>query len=310
MKRVAFLALLIISLSCTRDQKPSIHLLINATKASDFWVKVHAIEFLIDLGYCNEAETLINKELKPYEKEPQKRIGYWRSAYRLARNSETKLVWLNKILAAYSDSNGQDRIHAAESLAKINYSLKNYHSNDVVKQDLDFSDKLLSSFVLWSTCIGDKSTNEEAQPLIDSLTSKDPVIRRIMGYALTFFSTIDADQWNLLAKAAKSESSHSEAKPYLLSAAYILYYRNNLKDVTTINKIKESLDARFLNPTKNDRIEICRSLAVHASKDDLIRLEDYLNNKYPIINNNKIDSMANLDVQVAASFAINNHRKP
>ena len=125
--------------------------LIEVAQSSNFWISVHAIEYLAKLGYKKEAKALALTQLKPFEETPEKRIGFWRAQSLASKERAERNFWINKIKNAYLNTSGPDRIHAAESLAKLGVSFKNL-SPKIVRKDL-VSEGMIFSFSHWGYCL-------------------------------------------------------------------------------------------------------------------------------------------------------------
>lgn len=55
-----------------------------------FWNKIHAIEFLIDLGFNEDIDVILEELEINYENTPQKRIGCWRCRVKNVKNTDKK----------------------------------------------------------------------------------------------------------------------------------------------------------------------------------------------------------------------------
>ena len=277
------------------SQSTSLKILKEGSSCNDFWIAVHAIEYLAELGYKKEAESYIENELRPFAEVPEKRIGLWRAKYKVATTESSRVLCLNKIRDAYLDKEGQDRIHAAETLAKLGYSFRKFNDS-IVSKDL-LGDGMLFSFSLWGNTIPASDTQvPEFRPLFEQLENDKVMNRKLAGYALGFFHQLPANCWDTLAHLALSEPQETEAYSYLLGSAYALYdFRSNQR-MDTFQKIRERLLLLEYSFRKADRIEVCRALAVHAKKEDLLVLNRLLQ-----VNNG---ILGNLDVQVAAAYAL------
>jgi hypothetical protein len=278
----------------------------GAVYSSDFWVKVHAIEFLSELGYNKEAKQFTKDQLADFDSIPQKRIGYWRCSYRLAGNKSEKNKWLNKIRDAYMDPNGPDRIHAVESLAKLNFSLKGL-SPEIVARDLN-SDGALAWFTLWGNALPkENGRSPDFDKLFPALDQSNDGARKIAAYSLSYLGNLPKGKWDFLASKALSEPRDSEAYPYLLSAAYIL--SGSESDHEALVKVKQRLDELKDVQNKSGRIELCRAIAAKGNKLDLQLLTDLLHLTHPVRivprKNAPGEVRAwNDDIQTAAAYAI------
>ena len=81
------------------------------------WVKVHAAEYLLSLGYPEGVNEGFGKELDLHGGEPQYRIGIWRVLARAANTEEERDEWIGKIHDVFKDPSSPDRLCAAETLA-------------------------------------------------------------------------------------------------------------------------------------------------------------------------------------------------
>ena len=276
-------------------QSTSLKVLKEAASCNDFWIAVHGIEYLAELGYRKEADKYIENELKPFADVPQKRIGLWRARYKTATTESSRALWLNKIRDAYLNKNGEDRIHAAETLAKLGYSFRKLN-NSIVSKDLS-GDGMLFSFSLWGHSIP-ASVNQapDFRPLFEQLENDKVMNRKLAAYALGFFQHLPVDCWDALAHFALTESTETEAYSYLMGAAYALYDFKSNERIDTFQKIRERLLLLEYSYRKADRIEVCRALAVHGTKKDRLVLNRLLQVHNGIL--------GNLDVQAAAAFAL------
>ena len=88
------------------------------------WVKVHAAEYLLALDHSEGVEEAFMEELKAHGDEPQYRIGIWRVLARASYKDKEREEWTKKICEVFFDTASPDRLHAAETLAKLGYKLK------------------------------------------------------------------------------------------------------------------------------------------------------------------------------------------
>lgn len=283
----------------------------EAAVCKDFWVQVHAIEYLAELGYTEQAEAFVRSELSEYQNVPQKRIGFWRSSYKISQSSKEKSKWINKIKNAYLDGSGNDRVHAAESLSKLGFSLN--HFDHTIVADDERNGGMLASFVIWGTTLPiDSRENVAYGKLLEELKSNEESRRKIAAYALGFVGlNPPATVWKTLALQAKEEPPQSAASPYLLGAAYSLHNKEDTADLRLVATIYNKLRGLKDIKDKEARVELCRSLAAKGGKDDIPLLLDLMNDKDPITDLPSLESNLNpevhpwnLDVKAAAAYAI------
>ena len=87
------------------------------------WIKVHAAEYLLALDHPEGVKEAFTKELQDHGGEPQYRIGIWRVLARAAYNEKERQEQTKKIRDVFFDTASPDRLHAAETLAKLGYVL-------------------------------------------------------------------------------------------------------------------------------------------------------------------------------------------
>lgn len=281
---------------------------------SDFWVKVHVVEYFIELGYLEKATCLTETKIKPFAELPQKRIGYWRLQYKLTKDSFEQNYWIQKIINAYTDLNGSDRVHAAETLAKLHYPLCTLARDDLKNQDLEDTENMLYSFALWGYTIKPPSIKTNVTPLLNELTATNMQRRKLAAYALGYLKHINETDWEKLVDFALAEPHSSEARSYLLATACLHAKKNNMRREKTFQRIKEELRLLADSPLKSDRIALCTVLAKHANRQDLKILDTYYQEKNIIkqVGDIAIDKThpVNLDVKAAAIYALLTNYSP
>lgn len=306
MKHLLIPALAMLFCGCTnressRSESPYLEAIREAgTTSDDFWVRVHAIEFLIDLGDMEEASRLA-ESCRGFETEPQKRIGYWRMKYRLSGQAEQH-IWLDKILASYLDRNGPDRIHAAETLAKLSYPLSKTDSS-LTMQDLA-GGGALGAYVKWGMALpADSASEVDFDMLLQAVEDTSSLERRTAAYAITFLKPLPEQYRRRLVAAADAEEEGSDVLPYLLHAGFI---QDNPGD--DVRRLKLRLYSMAEMPGKPARIELCKALADRSDKEDEALLLRIFNLENPVSESSAIEAgesgPANQDVKIAAAFAL------
>lgn len=284
-----------------------IQALIQVAQCKNFWVSVHAIEFLAKLGFKKEAEKLALTQLKPFEETPEKRIGYWRAQFLASKESAQRNFWLTKIKNTYLTSSETDRIHAAESLAKLGVSFKNLNQK-VVGQDLN-SDGMIYSFTRWGYSLGNHPRElPDYTALLKEISNKNPKNRTLAAYSFGFLSPkMNIATWKSLANSALKEDPNSEAYAYLIGGAYVHYkqFKHHADDL--FQEIRKCLLRFEYSSKKSEKIELCKALATSNSVEDQMIIERIQLSSRPI----KLDSTTSqdpteadyLDIKAAAAYA-------
>lgn len=272
----------------------------------DLWVKVHAAEYKIWTGYKEGVQEIYQNEKEQFENMSQYRIGIWRV---LAQESPADAeLYHAKIIGAFNDRSGSDRIHAAETTAKLGLSLADY-APEATAEVLAGEKNSLYVYTLWSTLYG-KDAEQGAGVLLNLIVEPQiPEIPKMQAaFALRNFRNISPEQWKILAASAVNEPSNSLAKVYLLSAAYI--NAPKLAEQTdTYLKIKKSLSALTTSSNKGERMEMAIAFGEVGGLEELVILKEMLEGSTPIMDDGESLeqarlSAANADVKATAAYAI------
>lgn len=214
----------------------------NAVAEQSQWTKVHAAEYLIDLGYHDGLYQIFEREDELYSQLPEYRIGIWRMLARLCPEEERK-DWIDKIIGVFEDPTADDREHAAEALAKLGVSVAQLDIaeqtiNDILNGEKDG----LAVFTLWSLATADSRYNEE---LLDAAISNDLQTRssKLAAYALRYLGNLKPQQWSTLSNQVFEKSSDNGVLLYRLSAAYVNAPADSL-DTETYRKLEEQLSVK------------------------------------------------------------------
>lgn len=266
---MAFTSLLLLSTSLIGFGRPAslqempagkdhLAVLVAAMECEDFWVSVHATEYLIDLGHTELAEKNCVGHLSTYEEVPQKRIGLWRVQYQLATGAAEKSRLLNKLIGAYQAPEGPDRPHAAETLAKLRYCFKALDQQTVLHDREQGG--MMGAFVTWGMAVACGSQAQDDQAPLMRLLGASATERRLAAYGLSFLGKPTRQQWLKLARVALTEAD-TETKAYLLGAAYQLYNTDNTADAAIYEQLRTQFFSLAYSDTKSVRMELCRALA-------------------------------------------------
>ena len=181
------------------------------------WVKVHAAEHLLSLGYPQDVAVIFMQELELFGSEPEYRIGIWRVLARAAISPEEKESWIANIKEAFLDENGSDRLHASETLAKLDVVIDAENRPAY----FDAAEKGDGPFEAFTRCLLIHSgESDQESVLADLLGAPDERTRQCAAYALRHVDTVSPDTLERLAATWESESGDSLAKVYLLGSLY------------------------------------------------------------------------------------------
>ncbi|MEL7588815.1 MAG: hypothetical protein AAGU19_19035 [Prolixibacteraceae bacterium] len=306
---ISFLFLALCSCSEKSDQdllaENAQEFLVQSLHDSRGWVKVHVAEELLSLGYRGGVEKLFLDDLTQWADTPQYRIGRWRVLAKCAENPDKRWKWIEEIIRIYADPLQPDRLHAAETLAKLNVNLKGVAPERVVS-DLESQDPRMRAFVMWGTSVSDDPGRIGAENLMNMLNSDEQPVRKIGAYALGYCPVLSKTDRRILKEKACSEPGDSEAKINLLKAAYLFSDEDSLAGSISA---KAELLRSYTDFGKAGYFETCMGMAERGGADDLPFLEKIFDGKGALAVNSsavtpRFSSQDLIDIRSAAAYAI------
>lgn len=300
---VAILFIVFVASSCAVKSDREIlaekaqHFLVQMLENSNRWEKVHAAEELLSLGYSAGIKEIFTKESEQYADTPQYRIGIWRVLAREAQTDSEQKIWIDKIISIYADTSQPDRLHAAETLAKLNVNLRNINS-ELVTSDLNSKDTLMQAFVFWGSSVAENPDSIDYRSLMSMIASPDETFRKIGAYALSFCPELPTEYRNILCEKALKEPENSHAKVYLLKAAYLFP-----TDDSSLASVKTELYRYLLSPEKSARVEAALAFAKKGTTEDLSELKKVFVNE-DLVKVNGFTTDAAADIRAASAYAI------
>lgn len=194
----------------------SLHVLRHELATTQGWVRVHAAEALIEHGHTDGIARLYTAELATAT--PPYRIGVWRVLARVAPTATDRAEFVDRIRAAFRDPAGPDRVHAAETLAKLGAAA----ATDRVPLDawLATADAPTRAYLLWlGVQLADAAQRPAAELALAALLhDAHPVARLRSAYALARLAPLAPTTLARLNTAA-ARPDDSPARPYILAAA-------------------------------------------------------------------------------------------
>lgn len=263
------------------------------------WVKVHAAEFLIWSGYPEGVKDIYLKELERFQEKPQYRIGIWRVLAQLSSSDESA-QYKTKIVNAFIDTAGRDRIHAIETMAKLKMSPLPLYP-EATEAALHSDVKSLSAYAHWAIAYTNQDSAKSARKyFLNRLrdAEEDILQRRIAAYVLRNGGDLGMADWTALSNMALALPDDADGKSGFLNAA-LLTAPLEMKASRTYKNIFYSLLALSNKKDKSIRIDIAAALAVAGGTEHLPLLTDWLRNTFP----SGIAS-DDADVQASAAYAI------
>lgn len=246
------------------------------------WIKVHAAEALLSAGQPDGVVRAFEIEFASHGTEPEYRIGIWRVLAQAAPTDRQREPWITKIVAAFLNTGGPDRLHAAETLGKLGYhpSGTEVGAFEIVARSGRGSLSVDASWVLANS--GRPGGDVR---LAELLASDDRGTRNDAAYALRHLATLSTAGWEkLVAAAGKSRSGDGE-RVTLLSAAF-MHAHGDQK-----THFKTELLKYFSTGTNDEKYEVCAALAREGVDADALLLAPLLADPAP-------------DVRIGAAHAI------
>lgn len=260
------------------------------------WEKVHAAEYLLWLGYPQGVQQTFEEERQNFERVSPYRIGIWRVLAQAAPTDDEKNIWVDNIIQAFLDRHGADRIHAAETLAKLNLSPFDTDTS-VAREAMQDEGTLLSTYTSWASLYTTKDSIQNNRNNFFQLIHHDNVrVRRLAAYAWRQMGSLASQKWHQLAEKALSEPDTTEAKIYLLSAA-VVTAPQNVTQSQAYQRTKAALYQTNDSLSEADRIEMITALAEVGTPADLPLLVDLLHPEHSV-------RESKADIRSAAAYAI------
>jgi hypothetical protein len=278
-------------------KKQALRTLRDVMKQESEWVKVHAAEFLIWSGYPEGVKEEFLKEEKLFGDKSQYRIGIARVLAQAAKTEAERRVHTDKILRAFTDLNGTDRIHAIETLAKLKISPVKGNAQ-ITRDALRSSMESLAIYTQWSVAFTSPDSLQQTKTkMLQRLANKSSSsgAKGTAAYLLRNLGGLTNEEWKVLADAALTSEQPSV---YLCSAAWVTAPKQGA-DVEKVKLIRERLLQFQSSPSKGDRMELCMALSIKGTKADLPLLTALLNGVDPLATDSET-----VDVKAAAAYAI------
>ena len=260
------------------------------------WEKVHAAEYLLWLGYPQEVQRTFEEERKKFESISPYRIGIWRVLAQAAPTPEEKSVWTGKILQAFLDRHGSDRIHAVETLAKLKISP--FNTDVAIAQEaIGGEDIALSTYTEWAALYTTQDfVRNDRDDFFQLLGHSDVQIRKLAAYAWRQIGHLPGQEWHQLAETAFTEPTTSGARINLLSATVVTSPPDSAQS-QTYQQAKSALLQAPDSLSITEQTEVINALAEMGTPEDLPRLVTLLHTK-------DVSGESNADVRSAAAYAI------
>jgi len=234
--------------------------------------RIHAAEALIAHGQAETVARFFASEIETTES--PYRIGVWRVMARAAATEADRLRFVERIRQALLDLNGPDRLHAAESLAKLGKA--NPADRAAIAKWEATLDDTNAAFPRWLLLLGGSAetrATDEAH-LAKLLESKDPIARLRTGFAIGSLTDPSAASLAQLRRQSQVEPADSPARAYLIAAVLL----HTPKDSPAFAEVKKQLSAYLETGKPNEQLQAASVIGLRGTADDLPALSRLLNN--------------------------------
>lgn len=287
-------------------RKRAVEELQRVMEQQESWVKVHAAEYKLWLDYTDGVQEAFRQEEKEWGERPPYRIGVWRV---LAQSDlPSRESYVNNIIRAFEDRDGPDRIHAAETLAKLGVSVADA-APEITREVLEGPVNSLYVYTLWSMLQGADPDGAREKLLELALDSgRDEILRLQAAFALRNEGAFSESTWERLAMTGLQDQQGSLPRVYLLSAA-LIHAPEEKRNNPVFDKVKTALLELKDAPSKGARMEMAYALGNAGNPEDLWVLTELLENKNPILPEGEQTTSGtteaiNADVRAAAAYGI------
>jgi SSS family solute:Na+ symporter len=249
-----------------------IDLLDHEMRAGKAFVRIHAAEALIEHGYGFKVARVMQSEENTTT--PAYRVGVWRVLARIAPNERVRAQFIHRLRQVMLDRTLSDRLHAAESLAKL--GVDDRADRHALEQWITNADDAIAAFPVWLLVLSSSPSeraHDEAR-LRHFLDSQDPIARLRAGFALGRLRELSAASRAALRRRARAEPSHSPARVYLAAGA-LLHTRSG----SSSSALFKTVLRRYLRDGKpNEQLEAGTVLGQRGTAADIPFLEPLLKN--------------------------------
>ncbi len=216
------------------------------------FVKVHAAEYLLSLGYAQGVKEAFHKELQTHGGEFQYRIGIWRVLARCDPHGPEQSEWTDKIRGVLGNPSAPDRVHAAETLAKLGCRIDDDEVASLERAARPDSAPL-TPYALW--VLANSAWPGAEDRLAELLHSSNVDTRLGAAYALRHRPSVAAATEEKLLAAARRERPGSKAKVCLVAAAAMHAPPDDRASLTA------ELTDFALRGDLEEKVEACQTLA-------------------------------------------------
>ena len=272
-------------------------------KTQPEFIKVHAAEYLIWLGHPEEVKKEFLKENELHGDQPKYRIGIWRVLARTETDAAKKKSWADKVLHAFGDLDGPDRLHAAETLAKLKISPQQQYP-EATERSVHDESRNMQVYTHWALSYtpGADAHQFTSDFLQMMETDTNKIVKMISAYIIRNRKGLTAGEWTKLSQQALAEPDSSDLKRNLLNTAFVTF-PDSMGKTEDFGEIRQAMTRNYQLFSAAERIQLAQALAEGGDESDIHLLTSYLNNEHAA-GIYDVNSAEGADVRAAAAYAI------
>jgi dienelactone hydrolase len=253
-------------------QRDLLALLVREMQSNTGFKRIHAAEALIAHGQTETVAKFFQPEIETSES--PYRIGIWRVMARAAATEAQRLQFVERIRTALLDPAGPDRLHAAESLAKLGKA--NPADRSAIAKWEATLDDADGAFPRWLLLLGGSAETRAADEahLVKLLESKDAIARLRTGFAIGSLTDPSAASLARLQRQAQVEPADSPARAYLIAAVLL----HTPRESPAYAEVKKQLSVYLETGKSYEQLQAASAIGQRGTADDLPALSRLLNN--------------------------------
>lgn len=284
--------------SCGKMDRTALKDLQSLLHSEKEWIKVHVAEYLIwEDHLVDEVKEVFLKENEQFGGVPKYRIGIWRVLAQASSDDRERQHWVGHILKAYHDEDGEDRLHAIETLAKLKYPVS--YPDNLFSQIKEGHADPFVVYSLWNAGydvnVGLDKVKTSCVALIERQVSENTYqLVPVVSYVLRFLGALDYVAWDQVYLASQQVKEEPSVYANLLATLWL---------TAGAGREDQALVCKYALLTLKDRndavMHVLMGLAERGDVKDLAMLEDWYTE---LQDANRPDY--NADVHATAAYAI------
>lgn len=248
--------------STLADQAKAVLLGVASDEAG--WIKVHAADVLVALGYTDFARRVFTGSQPLSGEPPPHRIGIMRTWAQAASTAGERSSWVNAIEQVFLDPTAPDRLQAIETLAKLRHPLSD-PARAAAQQLALTGGEAETPLADWALARSGEAA--ATSRLVEKLSSTDPIARLRAAYALRWLQPGQTTIRDAVARTSQTEPSDATSYAYVVAAALTLN-----PDHDRAPEWQAALEQILEHGEPHARYEAAQALMLRYDPEDLPRV--------------------------------------